>query len=190
MPGLRSRAVRWKVHGERPIYESDWVRLVLTDVEIPGGERFEHHVVRMPHDAAGTVVFDPERGLLLLWRHRFISDTWGWEIPAGGVDDGETPDVAAAREILEETGWAVGHVRHLASYLPTNGLSDQKFHLFLGTGATRLGEPSDPGEAERVEWVPVDDVRRLVREGAVTDGMSLTGILYALSSGALSESLA
>ena len=75
--------MRWQVHGERTIYDSEWVRLTLADVEIPGGERFEHHVVRMPNNAAGTVVLDPERGVLLLWRHRFITDTWGWEIPAG-----------------------------------------------------------------------------------------------------------
>ena len=86
------RSVRWQVHGERVLYDSDWVRLALVDVEIPGGERFEHHVVRMPNKAAGTVVHDPDRGVLLLWRHRFITDTWGWEIPAGGIDPGETPE--------------------------------------------------------------------------------------------------
>jgi hypothetical protein len=78
--------MRWRVHGERPIYESEWLRLVLTDVEIPGGERFEHHVVRVPNQAAGTVVRDEQRGVLLLWRHRFITDTWGYEIPAGGLN--------------------------------------------------------------------------------------------------------
>ncbi len=40
--------MRWVVHGERPVYESPWVSLALVDVEVPGGERFEHHVVRMP----------------------------------------------------------------------------------------------------------------------------------------------
>ena len=66
------------MHGERVIYDSEWVRLALTDVELPSGKRFEHHVVRMPYLAAGTVVDDPDRGVLLLWRHRFTTDTWGW----------------------------------------------------------------------------------------------------------------
>ena len=91
--------MRWTVHGERALYESEWVRLALVDVEIPGEARFEHHVVRMPNQASGTVVHDPDRGVLLLWRHRFITDTWGWEIPAGRIDDGETPEEAAAREV-------------------------------------------------------------------------------------------
>ena len=44
--------------------------------------------------------------MLLLWRHRFITDTWGWEIPAGRVEAGEALEDAARREAIEETGWA------------------------------------------------------------------------------------
>jgi 8-oxo-dGTP pyrophosphatase MutT (NUDIX family) len=172
--------MRWTVHGEQTIYESEWVRLALTDVEIPGGERFHHHVVRVPQAACGVVVHDPARGVLLLWRHRFITDTWGWEVPAGRVEPGETLETAARREVLEETGWSPGRLRPLVTYQPTNGLSDQVFHLFLATGATYVGEPSDPGEAERVEWVAIDEVRRLTRDGEVVDGLSLTALLYAL----------
>jgi 8-oxo-dGTP pyrophosphatase MutT (NUDIX family) len=172
--------VRWIIHGERELYDSEWVRLTLVDVEVPDGERFEHHVVRMPNFAAGTVVRDPARGLLLIYRHRFITDTWGWEIPAGRIDPGETPDTAAAREALEETGWRPGPLRPLLTFQPTNGLSDQRFHIFLADGATYEGDPSDPGEAERVEWVPVDEVRALVARGEMPDGLSLTAVLFAL----------
>lgn len=172
--------MRWTVHGEQTIYASEWVHLALTDVEIPGGERFQHHVVRMPQAACGVVVHDQARGVLLLWRHRLITDTWGWEIPAGRVEPGEALDTAARREVLEETGWRPGPLRSLVTYQPTNGLSDQVFHLFLAASATSVGEPTDPGEAERVEWVSIDTVRRLTRDGEVVDGLSLTALLYAL----------
>ena len=128
------RRMKWIVHGERAIYESEWMTLALTDIEIPGGARFEHHVVRVPAAAAGTVVHDPDRGVLLLWRHRFTTDTWGWEVPAGRIDDGETPEEAAARETLEETGWRPGPLRHLTTYHPNNGTSDLRFHLFAADG--------------------------------------------------------
>ncbi|MEZ5141277.1 MAG: NUDIX domain-containing protein [Acidimicrobiales bacterium] len=88
--------MRWTVHGERTIYDSPWVRLTLVDVEVPDGDRFEHHVVRFPRSAAGVVVHDPGRGVLLLWRHRFITDTWGWEVPAGWVEEAESVEAAAA----------------------------------------------------------------------------------------------
>ena len=53
--------MRWTVHGEKTIYASEWVELALTDVEIPGGERFQHHVVRVPQAACGVVVRDETR---------------------------------------------------------------------------------------------------------------------------------
>jgi 8-oxo-dGTP pyrophosphatase MutT (NUDIX family) len=173
--------MRWRVHGERPIYDSEWMRLVLVDVEIPEVDRFDHHVVRFPHAASGTVVRDPGRGVLLLWRHRFITDTWGWEIPAGRVEPGETAEDAAARETLEETGWRPGPLTELGAYAPSNGTSDQIFHVFVAEGATHEGDPTDVGESERVEWVPVDKVRRLIADGGFTDGLSLTGLLWAFA---------
>jgi 8-oxo-dGTP pyrophosphatase MutT (NUDIX family) len=177
--------VRWQVHGERVLYDSAWVRLSLADVEIPGGERFDHHVVRMPNKAAGTIVLDPDRGVLLLWRHRFITDTWGWEIPAGGMNPGETPEDAAARETLEETGWRPGPLRPLVRFNPTNGISDQTFHTFVADGARHEGDPTDVGESERVEWVPVPEVRRILQDNEMTDGMSLTAVAYAFAFGVL-----
>ena len=166
------------MHGERSLYDSPWVGLALVDVEVPGGPRFGHHVVRLPRPAAGTVVVDAERGVLLLWRHRFITGTCGWEIPAGGVDAGESVVDGAAREVLEETGWRPGPLRRLHGYHPSNGLSDQRFELFVADGASYVGAPSDPAEASRVEWVPVARARELVRRGEVQDGLSLTALLW------------
>ena len=177
--------MRWTVHGERPLYESEWVRLTLVDVELPDGPRFEHHVVRTPHDAAGAVVYDPARGLLLIWRHRFITDTWGWEIPAGRIDAGEEPIDAAFRETVEETGWQPAALAPLTHFHPTNGLSDQTFHCFVARGATHVGEPTDRSEAERIEWLPMSDVRRVMRDHEMLDGLSFTAVSYALAFDAL-----
>lgn len=153
----------------------------MADVEVPGSRRFEHHVVRMPCEAAGTVVHDADRGLLLLWRHRFITDTWGWEIPAGRVEPGESAEQAARRETVEETGWRPNGLSHLVTYQPANGLSDQRFNIFLGDGAVQVGEPTDPAESERVEWVRVQQVVEIVKRGQMVDGLSLTAVLYAFA---------
>lgn len=173
--------MRWTVHGERWLYESEWVGLSLVDVELPSGARFEHHVVRMPAHAAGVVVTDPDRGVLLLWRHRFTTDTWGWEIPAGRIDEGESPEEAGRRETLEETGWAPGPLRPITTYFPHNGTSDATFHLFRAEGAEPRGDPTDPDEAERVEWLPWPRVRNEITAGRVGDGLSLTALLWVLA---------
>ena len=173
--------MQWTVHGERSIYTSPWVELALVDVEVPGGERFEHHVVRVPRPAVGTIVHDPDRGVLLLWRHRFITDTWGYEIPAGACEVGESLEAAAAREALEETGWRCGPLRPQVSFHPSNGLSDQTFHIFCAEGATHVGEPTDTSESERIEWLPVEEVAAAARDGRIPDGLSLTALCHWLA---------
>jgi 8-oxo-dGTP pyrophosphatase MutT (NUDIX family) len=173
--------MKWTVHGRRTLYESDWVNLSLEDVELAEGRRLEHHVIRMPRQSVAVVVRDDANRVLLLWRHRFITDTWGWEIPAGRLEPGESPEQAAARETEEETGWRPGPLRPLGAYAPSNGSSDQRFHLFVADGATHIGDPSDVGESERIAWHPVEGVRGLITRGEVHDGLSLTALLWALA---------
>ena len=172
------------MHGERALYQSEWVNLTLVDIEIPGERRFEHHVVRVPRPAAGVVIRRRDE-LLLLWRHRFITDTWGWEIPAGKVEHGESPIEGAAREALEETGWRPGPLQQVTTYHPANGIGDHTFHIFLADGATYVGEPTDPSEAARIEWVPIVRVRELIGGDGIRDGFSLCGLAVAFARGLL-----
>jgi 8-oxo-dGTP pyrophosphatase MutT (NUDIX family) len=172
--------VQWIVHGERALYESEWVNLAIVDVEIPDERRFDHHVIRVPRAAAGTIIHRRDE-VLLLWRHRFITDTWGWEIPAGKVEVDESPVEAAEREALEETGWQPDPLRHLTTFHPTNGMSDHTFHIFLADGATHIGDPTDRSEASRVEWVPIARVREFIAGNDIRDGLSLCGLSVALA---------
>lgn len=172
--------MRWTVHGERTLYDNNWLRLTLVDVELPSGDRFEHHVVRLPQPASATVIRDPARGILLLHRHRFVVDTWGWEVPAGRADPGESPVDAAAREALEETGWRPGPLRSLGSFHPVPGTIDQTFHVFVADGAEQVGEP-DEDEVAALEWKPVDEVRAMLRDGSISDGLSLVALYRALA---------
>ena len=154
--------------------------MALVDVETPSGVRFEHHAVRFPAEAVGTLVVVDGR-VLLIWRHRFITDTWGWELPAGGIDPGETVAEAAHRECVEETGWAPGPTRPVLSWHPSNGATNQRFHVVRATAAREVGEPTDPDEAAKVEWVPLERIPGFVREGLLGDGLSVMGLLSELA---------
>ena len=176
------RRGEWITHSTlREVYSSWWMTLRIDDVERPDGTHTEHEVVRGP-DAAGMVVLDPDRGVLMIWRHRFLPDTWGWEIPGGAIDPGESPEQAARRECLEETGWrAGGDVRHLTSHHPSVGLVNQTFHIFAAERADYVGTPSDLNEAVEVEWVPLGAAAEGIRSGSISDAFTQLGVTLAMA---------
>jgi 8-oxo-dGTP pyrophosphatase MutT (NUDIX family) len=172
----RPDALRTKVFGERTVYDNPWVRVTLVDIEPPDGHRFEHHVVRL-QTVVLTVVLDTEDRVLMLWRHRFATNDWGWEIPGGILEKGEDPADVAVREVVEETGWRPSHVEHLVSFQPMPGMVDTPHTIYLGTDAVKVGEPSDLEEAAYVEWIPLDAVPELISDGQILGSGSLVGLL-------------
>lgn len=172
-------STRWSVHGSRRVYASEWVNVDLDDVEIPGGRRFDHHVLRFPRVSVGAVVAKADQ-VLLLRRHRFTTDRWGWEIPAGWSDEGEDPAEAVLREVEEETGYRASTVELLTMYHPMSGISAHKYRVYAVSGVELVGEPEE-AEASRVEWVPLPKVRELLAAGQVPDGPSLTALAYFLA---------
>ena len=179
---------RWEVRSERPLYTDEWLDIRLADVELPDGRHLAHRLMRTRPGAGVAMIVDGS--VLLLWRHRFITDTWGWEVPLGKSDPGEDLAAAAAREAEEETGWRPGPLRPLLRIEPTPGISDAVHHVFLADTATYIGPPADAHESERVAWVPLADVPRLAEAGKISSGTTLSALLYALAQPRLSPHLA
>lgn len=172
-------STRWRVHGSLRVYTSEWVNVDLDDVEIPGGRRFDHHVLRFPRLSVGAVVVSADQ-IRLLWRHRFTTDRWGWEIPAGWSEEGEDPAQAALREVEEETGYRASTAELLTTYHPMSGISAHKYWVFVVSGVRRVGK-AEKAEASRVEWVPIPKVREFLATGQVPDGPSLTALAFFLA---------
>ncbi|HEX4817711.1 MAG TPA: NUDIX domain-containing protein, partial [Nonomuraea sp.] len=188
------RIMRWLVHSEKTLYADEWIDVRAAHVEQPGGRRLEHRVVRTPADA-GAVVTDARDRVLLVRRHRFITDTWAWEIPLGVVGDGEAPQAAAARAVEQETGWRPGPLRPLLAVQPSNSLMDTLRYVYRAESAAYAGPPGSPAHAGppgspacagpgapggQVGWLPVTRIRRLVADGEIVCGTSLSALLYVL----------
>lgn len=171
--------MEWKIGQERRLYADDWLDVRAADVELPDGQHLEHRLVRTK-PGAGVVAINREQQVLLLWRHRFITDTWGWEIPIGRIEEGESPADAAAREFEEETGWRPGPLRPLMCVRPTPGLSTSAHHIFRADEATYVRE-ADQCEAERVAWVPLAELRALIGKAEITSGTTIAALLYVVS---------
>ncbi|MFD8491700.1 NUDIX hydrolase [Amycolatopsis sp. NPDC059657] len=172
-------STRWTVHGSRRIYASPWVNLDLDEVEIPGGRRFDHHVIRFEGPSVGAVIVEDDR-VLLTRRHRFTIGRPGWEIPAGWCDEGETPEEAVRREVLEETGYAISSAEHLVTQYSLAGISTHQFQFFVCGGVVQQGE-ADKSETSQLGWFTWPEVRALLTDGEIPDGCSAAALTFFLS---------
>jgi 8-oxo-dGDP phosphatase len=181
-PSTGRARTEWSVFGSRSLYSSRWLDLQLVDVEAPDGNRFEHHVVRMQRVAVAVVLDEVGESLLMLRRHRFIDDSWGWEVPVGIVEKDEHPADTAAREVEEETGWRPKPLSRALRFQPAIGIADTPHEVYVGRGADHIGAPTDVTEAEKVAWIPVENLLRMVDDGSIRDGATLVGVLHLLAS--------
>ncbi|WP_433269505.1 NUDIX domain-containing protein [Actinosynnema sp. CS-041913] len=174
--------LKWSVHGERAIYENQWIKLKLVDVEPPDHSRFEHHVVKLHHVAVALLLNEREE-VLTLWRYRFAVDQWGYELIGGLVETGEDPAATAAREAEEETGWRpIGEPEHIATFQPLPGMVDAPVNAYIWRHAEKVGEPTDAEEAARIEWIPIDRMLELIKRGEVLGSGAIVPLLFYLAS--------
>lgn len=172
--------MHWKVISERALNTDQWLDLRTADVELPDGRHLDHRFIRMA-PSAGAVLVDDQQRALLIWRHRFITRRWGWEIPMGMIDDGETPAQAAAREVEEETGWRAGQLQPLLTAQPTAGIMDAAHHIFIGTGAVEVSAPADQFESTAIQWVPLADVPSLIAKQDISSAYTMAALLLLLT---------
>jgi 8-oxo-dGTP pyrophosphatase MutT (NUDIX family) len=171
-----NQAGRWAVFGERILYDNPWVRLTKVDVQPPGGGRFEHHVVRLQRVAI-ALVCDGDR-VLMMWRHRFVTDQWGWELPGGIIEADENGAAAAAREVEEETGWRPGLMRHVMTFQPMIGMVDSPHELYEADTSEHIGGSIDAEEAVKIEWIPLEKALSLLEHGEILGSGSIVGLLH------------
>lgn len=185
MDGL-TPADSWITHGATTAWaapgpaDDAGVRVEVHDVTAPEGDRFDYPIVHLPRVAVALVVRAGESGeeVLMLRTYRYPVNRYGWELPGGGVDDGEEPRVAAAREAAEETGWRPrGPGRPLIDFEPLPGGVSTTVHVHLWRDAEPTDEPLDRHEPGRARWVPVSDVVRLAGAGELLGAGTLVGLL-------------
>ncbi len=160
----------------RTVYESDWVGLYLDRVVFPDGRLIpEYHLVHTRNAVAALV--ENESGELL-FEHifRYATDRMEWEIPAGGVEDGEDILEAARREVQEETGYETHAHRLVYTFNPANGSIDTRFFLVACRAGVRTAG-IDPGEIQATRWLKKAEIEELILRGEMQDGFTLVAVL-------------
>jgi 8-oxo-dGTP pyrophosphatase MutT (NUDIX family) len=174
----------WQVQAKRTVYAGRWVNVDRWSVRRPDGSVIPDHEVLDYLVAAVSIVPVGDDGRILLIDHyRFITGTRGWEVPAGGIEPGESVEAAAARELYEETGHRASAWQRLGAYHPSNGSSNQVFHVMLARGLARHSDPLDVNETLGLRWFTPAEIRHLVVDNAIPDGLTVTSLGWALVAG-------
>jgi ADP-ribose diphosphatase len=170
----------------RVIHKGRYLEFRVDTVERADGTRAERDVVGHPGAVAILAIDEADR-VLLVRQFRLPAGGILLEIPAGTLDvdpdtgEVEDPDVAAPRELEEETGYRAGSWRRLASFWTAPGFASELMHLYLASDLEpardgRLG----PDEDERLELyrLPVDEAVAAAERGQIADGKSLVGLFW------------
>jgi 8-oxo-dGTP pyrophosphatase MutT (NUDIX family) len=172
----------WVSRGETKVYMGGWVDLAVADVTTPTGQQLRYEVVRARSQGVAGLVVDHSDCVLLLWRHRFVTQSWGLELPAGSLRAGEHPVRGAEREVLEETGWSTYDGRLVWSVARAPERSDHIGHLVWLRAEARVG-PVDPDEVAQLHWLDRRQVRQVLADGQVHDVFTLGALWWWLSVG-------
>jgi ADP-ribose pyrophosphatase len=148
-------------------------------VRMPNGREVTLDVVR--HSKSVVLVPMPEPGhVTLVKQYRYAVNASLWELPAGSVDDGETPEQAARRECHEEIGLVPATIVRLSALYPTPGYCDEQMIFFRLAGLTKTDEEAHVDEDEDIEAKTFElrDVREMIRRGEIVDMKTIVGLTF------------
>lgn len=165
----------------RRLHSGRIVTLDLDTVQFPDGSTGTLEMIRHPGASAVLPFLDDPRAadprVLLISQFRHAADGYIWEIPAGRLERGESPEQCARRELAEETGMAAGGVEHLGSVYTTPGFTDELIHLFVAHDLTRGPTRREADEFLELHPMRWSGVLELVASGELRDGKTLAAIL-------------
>jgi len=167
----------------RRVYDGKVLALDVDEVQEPGGVRATREVVRH-HGSVAALPVNEDGSMILVRQYRYAVDEALWELPAGRMDAGETPEAGIQRELREEIGQRAGQLEKIAFFYTTPGFCDEAMHLFRATGLRP--DKADADEDERIEvgTFTLDEARAMIARGELREGKTLVAILLELQRGA------
>jgi ADP-ribose pyrophosphatase len=171
------RAKKAKVLSSTIIYKGPVFGIRRDEVIEPSGVRTTREVITHSGSVVVLPVL-PDGRILLIQQYRHAARQYLWELVAGRMDPGETPKVAAARELIEETGYRAKRFRVFLDVFPTPGFLEERMFILLAEGLT-AGE-AEPEEDEKIisRVYNRKQLEEMIRTGKLRDAKSIAGILY------------
>ena len=166
------------VLGTRRVFEGRIMNVRVDDVLYPNGNRSTVEVVE--HNGGVCVIAQPDPASIVLVRQfRPAIGRELWEVPAGKLEAGEDPRVAAERELIEETGYRCASLRKLWSFYTAPGFCSELLHIFVAEGLS-AGTP-EPEADEEIETrvFPLEEAWSMIERDELPDAKTQVAVGWA-----------
>ena len=173
----------------RSVYRGRILDVREDTVRFPNGSEGVLEIVRHRGAAAVLPLYGPAEcaegtgpDVILLRQYRYAAGGTLWEAPAGKLDEGEPPEVCAARELEEEAGVSASRLISLTTLLTTPGFSDERIHLFLAVGLREGQQALEEHEVIECRRMPLSTAVDMVLAGDIVDGKTVCLVMMAAAS--------
>ncbi len=171
----------WETVATELVVDHRWYRLRRESVRLPGGRLIDDYFVSERADVVLVFAVTAQERVVFVRQWKQGRRAFLTELPGGICEPGEDPKLTAARELLEETGYACPELRELARFEPDPTKTSNTIVVYLGRGAEPAAEPSwDEQEEIELLLLPLDELRREIRAGAITAAGTVATIYRAL----------
>ena len=173
----------WKTLSSRYVLRDRWMTLRADRCETASGIVVDPYYVQEPEDWAQVVAFDTEDRILVIRQYRHGAKAIFTELPCGGIEQGEPPAQAAARELLEETGCVADTLQPLPVLSPNPARYSNHIYTFIGTGTRQVQKQQlDVTEDIEFEFLTIPAVLSLIDTGSFSQALHVGGLFLALRS--------
>lgn len=163
----------WLIHDETVEFDNPWFSVHAYPVTRPDGNPGEYGVVRFKNRAIGVLPIDNEGCTWLVGQHRFPFNAYSWELPEGGGPKDEDPELAARRELAEETGMRAETLVPIGYWHLSNSVTDEEAYAYIATGLTAGEADPDPTEELQTRKIDFAGLLDLVFSGEITDAFTV-----------------
>ncbi len=163
---------------EEKIFEGKLVKLNLRQVRLLDGQMVQREVIKT-RGAVAVVALTAQNEVRLVKQFRASAETWTIEIPAGTLEPGEDPDLAAPRELLEETGDQAATWQRLGGVYASPGILDEYLNIYLATGLTAGPNRLEFDEHIEVLTIPWSEAIAMIGRGEIEDAKTVAGLMLA-----------
>lgn len=162
-----------------PIFQGNIISLKVDDVTLPNGKTSKREIVKHP-GAVAVIAVTTEHKIILVEQYRKALERSIIEIPAGKLEQGESPELTARRELEEETGYGSNELTYLQSFSTSPGFADEVVHLFVARGLYKIenGATTDDDEFVELLEVTLEEAEQMVVEQKIYDAKTAFAVLW------------